>query len=83
LIISAIIKENNLKADGDKVRAMVEDLASRYDRPEQVVNWYYNNNEKLAEIEAVVLEDAVIAHILETASVSNKEVSYESLFKSQ
>jgi trigger factor len=83
LIISAIIKENNLKADADKVRAMIDDLASRYDQPEQVVNWYYNNNEKLAEIEAVVLEDAVIAHILETASVSNKEISYESLFKSQ
>lgn len=83
LIISAIVKENNLKADGDKVRAMIDDLASRYDRPEQVVNWYYNNNEKLAEIESVVLEEAVIAHILETASVSNKEVNYKDLFKSQ
>ena len=81
LLVSEIIKENELKADGEKVREAVEEIASRYGEPEEVVNWYYSNTEKLAEIESVVLEDAVIAHILEKADVSEKSVSYEDLFK--
>lgn len=81
LIVSEIIKVNDLKADGEKVRASVEEIASRYGEPEEVVNWYYSNTDKLAEIESVVLEDAVIAHILEKADVTEKKVSYEELFK--
>ena len=81
LLVSEIIKENELKADGEKVREAVEEIASRYGEPEEVVNWYYSNTEKLAEIESVVLEDAVIAHILEKADVSEKSVGYEDLFK--
>lgn len=83
LIVSAIIKDNNLKADESKVRAKIEELASRYERPEQVVNWYYNNKEKLAEIEAVVLEEVVIDHILQKSMVEDRQVSYEELFKPQ
>ncbi len=81
LIVSEIIKVNDLKADGEKVRESVEEIASRYGEPEEVVNWYYSNTDKLAEIESVVLEDAVIAHILEKADISEKKVSYEELFK--
>ncbi|MBL4608716.1 MAG: trigger factor [Pseudomonadales bacterium] len=81
LLVSEIIKANDLKADGDKVRETVEELASRYGEPEQVVNWYYSNTDKLAEIESMVLEDTVIAHILDKADVTEKTVSYEELFK--
>jgi trigger factor len=81
LIVSEIIKANDLKADGEKVREAVEEIASRYGEPEEVVNWYYSNTDKLAEIESVVLEDAVIAHILEKADVSERKVGYEDLFK--
>lgn len=83
LIVSAIIKENNLKADESEVRAKIEELASRYERPEQVVNWYYNNKEKLAEIEALVLEETVVGHILQQAAVEDRVVAYEELFKQQ
>ena len=81
LLVSEIIKENDLKADGEKVRNAIEEIASRYGEPEEVVNYYYSNTDKLAEIESVVLEDTVIAHILEKANVSEKSVSYEELFK--
>ena len=81
LLVSEIIKVNELKADGEKVRNAIEEIASRYGEPEEVVNYYYSNTDKLAEIESVVLEDTVIAHILEKANVSEKSVSYEDLFK--
>ena len=65
-----------MKADPSKVREAVEDIASTYESPEQVVNWYYGNQEQLAAVESSVLEDQVFDHILDQAEVSEKKVSY-------
>ncbi len=77
LVLNEMVSSNELTADADKVRAAVEEIASTYQEPEQVVNWYYSNQEQLSGVENMVLEDAVIETILESANVTEKECTYQ------
>lgn len=79
LIVGEIIKENDIQVDPAKVRAMVEELASTYEEPEQVVEYYYSNRELLAGVESAVLEDQVVEHILGLAKVTEETSSYDDI----
>ena len=81
LVVAEIVKQNDIKPDNDRVRAMVEELASAYQEPEQVVNWYMQNEQQLAEIQSVVLEEQVVDTVLQKAKVTDKTVSYEDAVK--
>lgn len=83
LVLGEVIKVKELKADPAKVREAVEELASTYESPDDVVNWYYGNEEQLATIESGVLEDQVFDHILEQATVADKKVSYQEVIKAE
>jgi trigger factor len=67
--------------DPAKVRALVEEMAESYEKPQDVVNWYYNNQDQLAQVEAMALEEAVIDQVLEAASVTETPCSYEDALK--
>lgn len=77
LVLNEMVAKNDLKADPDKVREAVEEIAATYQEPEQVVNWYYANQEQLAGVENMVLEDAVIEKLLENATVNDVQCSYQ------
>ena len=77
LIVGEIIRANELKADGAKVRAAVEELASAYETPSEVVNWYYSNQRELAQMEAIVLEEQVVEFVLGKAQVTEKETKFD------
>lgn len=79
LIVGEIIKENDIQVDPANVRAMVEELASTYEEPEQVVEYYYSNRELLAGVESAVLEDQVVEHILGLAKVTEETSSYDDI----
>lgn len=81
LIVAEIVKQNDIKPDNDRVRAMVEELASAYQEPEQVVSWYMQNEQQLAEIQSVVLEEQVVDTVLQKAKVTDKTVTYEEAVK--
>jgi trigger factor len=81
LVLGEVIKVQALKADPGKVREAVEELASTYESPDEVVNWYYSNEEQLSAIESGVLEDAVFDYILDTAKVTEKTVTYQEVIK--
>ena len=77
LLLSEMIGKFDLQADSAKVRAMIEDIASTYQEPEEVVNYYYSENEQLAQIESRVLEDQIVDKVLEAASVVEETCSYQ------
>ena len=77
LVLTEIVKTNDMKADAARVREAVEELASTYESPEEVVRWYYGNEEQLSAIEASVLEDQVFDYISGLAKVTEKTVSYQ------
>lgn len=79
LIVGEIIKQNELKADPTKVREMIEQVASGYEDPSSVINWYYSDQKNLAEVEALALEDTVIAWVLEHATVTEKACTFDEI----
>lgn len=79
LIVGEVIRANKIEADGNRVRAAVEDIASAYETPSEVVNWYYSNKRELAQMEALVLEDQVVDFVLSKAQVTEKPVSFDEL----
>ena len=65
-----MIKQFELTAEPAKVREAIEDIASTYQDPDEVINWYYSENEQLAGIESRVLEDAVVDKLLASAAIN-------------
>lgn len=83
LLIGEVIKVNEFKADADKVKETIEEMAATYEKPEEVINYYNQNPQLLSGIEAAVLEDMVVEHILEKATVTEKTVTYEEAVQQQ
>ena len=83
LIVSTLVSENKLNATAEQVKAHIEELASSYESPAEVVHWYMNDRRRMAEAEAVVTEDNVTNFVLEKAKVSNKTVAFDELMGQQ
>jgi trigger factor len=81
LLINATIEQLELKTDEAKVEALIEDMASTYQDPEQVKEFYKNNKEQRAQLEALALEEQVVDAILDKATVTEKASSYEEVIK--
>ncbi|MFJ4344163.1 trigger factor [Pseudomonas sp. NPDC089401] len=81
LIVAEVVKQFELKPDEGKVREMIEEMASAYQEPEQVISWYYKNDQQLNEVRSVVLEEQVVDTVLQKATVTDKSVSYEDAVK--
>ncbi|HHJ1297537.1 trigger factor [Pseudomonas sp. SWRI59] len=81
LIVAEVVKQFELKPDEGKVREMIEEMASAYQEPEQVISWYYKNDQQLNEVRSVVLEEQVVDTVLQKATVTDKSVSYEEAVK--
>lgn len=83
LIFAEIIRKLAIKVDQSRVRSKIEEMASVYNSPEEVVNYYLNNKQLLSGIENMVLEDQVVDAILESASVEDKTVSYQDVMRKE
>ncbi len=81
LIVHSIVDTNNLEANAEKVRETIEGMASSYEEPEQVINYYYSNEQQLNQIQNMVLEEQIVEFVLETAKVTDKTVSYDEAVK--
>lgn len=81
LIVGEIVKSAKLKPDAKRVKSMIEEIASTYQEPKEVVDYYSSNQELMAGVESAVLEDQVVDHILSQAKVSEVETSYDEIIK--
>ncbi|EGH72656.1 trigger factor [Pseudomonas syringae] len=81
LIVAEVVKQFDLKPNDARVREMIQEMASAYQEPEQVVAWYYKNEQQMNEVRSVVLEEQVVDTVLQKASVTDKSVSYEEAVK--
>jgi len=81
LIMNEIVNKNELKPDPDDVRTLIEEMAESYEKPEDVVKWYYSDKEQLANVEAMALEESVIDLVVNAAQVTESNVSYEEALK--
>ncbi|AOA59407.1 trigger factor [Acinetobacter larvae] len=83
ILVSKVLADANLEVDAARVEAYIEDMASSYEDPTEVIEYFKNDQQQRAQIEAVVLEDQVVDHILATAKVTDTVVSYDELLKEQ
>ncbi|MCI0508044.1 MAG: trigger factor [Gammaproteobacteria bacterium] len=79
LILSELVKQNNLKVEPAKLRKTLENIAASYERPEEVIKYYYGDKERLSEIENLVLEDEAIDWVVTKASVTDRKISFSEL----
>ena len=79
LILAELVKANNLQATAEQVKAQVEDFAQSYEDPQQVVKYYYSDRNRLAEVEALVLEENVVNYVLGKAKVTDSVLPFDEL----
>ena len=83
LVVAELVRGNALNAKPEQIKAHIEELASSYERPADVVRWYYSDNQRMAEVEAVVIESNVAEYVLSKAKVTEKVVSFDELMGQQ
>ena len=81
LILSELVKKQNLSATADQIKAEIDEQAATYEDPKEVVRWFYSNPSRLKDVENLVLEDNVIKYFTSLAKVTYKAVSFEELSK--
>jgi trigger factor len=75
-LLGATVKKLKIGADAEIISALIDEMASAYDDPEQVRNHYYANEESLKQVEALAIEEQVATRLLESASASAIVMSY-------
>jgi trigger factor len=79
LIVAELVRSQKLEAKPEQIKAIVEEFAKSYEKPEEVVRWYYQQPDRLREIESIVLEDNVVQWVLDKVTVADKAVEFDDL----
>ena len=79
LVLAELVRANNLQATPEQLKAHIDELAASYEKPEDVVRWYFSDRQRLADVEAVVVENNVTDFVLSKVKVTDKTLSFEEL----
>ena len=79
LVVAELVRANNLQAKPEQIKTHVDELSASYEKPEDVVRWYTSDRRRMAEVEAVVIENNVTDFVLSKAQVTDKAVSFDEL----
>ncbi len=83
LILGEIIQKKAIQLDVNKVRSTIEDMAKSYERPDDVVAWYYADKTRLNDVQQMVLEDQVVEVLISEAKVSDNAVKFSDVMDKQ
>ncbi|MGC4365324.1 trigger factor [Hydrogenophaga sp. R2] len=81
LIVAELVRANELFAKPEQIEAHINELAASYERPADVVRWYQSDNRRMAEVEAIVVENNVTEFVLAKAQVTDKAVAFDELMQ--
>ena len=79
LVVAELVRTHNLQAKPDQLRAHIEELAQSYEKPSEVVGWYLSDRQRMAEVEAVVVETNVTDHVFAQAKAVDKALAFDEL----
>jgi trigger factor len=79
LVVSEVVRMQKLQATPDQIKAHVEDLAASYEKPSEVARWYYSDNRRMAEVEAIVIENNVTNYVMSLVKIKDKNISFDEL----
>ncbi|MGB0216320.1 MAG: trigger factor [Alteromonas oceani] len=83
LLLGEIIKQNDLKADQEKVDSLIETMASAYEDPQEVVDYYKNNQELMQQMQNVALEEQAIEWVVGQAKVTEVNKPFDEVMNKQ
>jgi trigger factor len=81
LVVAELVRQQNLQAKPDQLRAHIEELSQSYEKPAEVMRWYLSDRKRMAEVEAVVVESNVTQHVLDKAKVVDKQLAFTELME--
>ncbi|WP_310450785.1 trigger factor [Sulfuritalea sp.] len=79
LLLAELVKAKDLHVKPEQVRAIVDEFAETFEDPKEVVRWYYSQPQRLAEAEALALENNVVDWVLANAKVSEAPIAFDAL----
>lgn len=79
LLLGEVIRTHELKADEARVNTMIEEMASAYEDPKEVIEFYSKNNELMNNMRNVALEEQAVEAVLAKAKVTEKETNFQEL----
>jgi trigger factor len=79
LVVAELVRSNTLQAKTEQIKSHIEELAASYEKPADVMRWYYSDNNRLAEVEAIVIENNVTDFVLAQAKITEKTVTFDEL----
>ncbi len=79
LVVAELVRANELQAKPEQIDAHLQEMAASYEKPADVIRWYKGDNRRMAEVEAIVIENNVTEFVLAKAKVTDKTVSFEEL----
>ena len=79
LVVAELVRSNQLQAKAEQITAHIEEMAQSYEKPEEVKRWYFGDQQRMAEVEAVVIENNVTDFVLGKAKVSDKSLAFDEL----
>jgi trigger factor len=83
LILGEVIKQNGIKVDNDKVRSVIEDMSRNYERPQDVIDWYYRDEKRLSDVQQMVLEDQSVEWLTSQAKITDRPMSFNDVMQNQ
>ncbi len=81
LILAKIVDNQKVKVEKEDVRKLVDEMAASYEKPDELVRWYYEKPERLANLEGLALEDKVVEWVLSSAKVTDTVADFDELMK--
>ncbi|KNZ32086.1 MAG: trigger factor [Methylibium sp. NZG] len=79
LVVGELVRANNLQAKPDQLQAHIEEMAQSYEKPSEVVRWYLGDRQRMAEVEAVVVENNVASFVIGQAKITDKPLPFDEL----
>jgi trigger factor len=79
LVVGELVRANQLQATPAQIKQHVEELAASYENPSEVVRWYYSDQNRMSEVESVVMENNVTEFVLSKVKVTEKSISFDEL----
>jgi trigger factor len=83
LVVAELVRANNLQATDAQIKSHVEEMSASYEKPADVMRWYFSDNRRMAEVEAVIIENNVTDFVLSKAKITEKSVSFDELMGQQ
>ena len=79
LVVAELVKTANLQAKPEQLQAHIEEMSQSYEKPADVMRWYLSDRQRMAEVEAVVIENNVTNFVLSQAKVTDKTLPFDEL----